>query len=161
MIQEETERVEHTHIGAGKEVQACLELHGSTELKSSATLGELIRRPELTYEMLADIDPQRPQLPADVMEQVNINIKYDGYLSRQMKQVEQFKKMEQKLIPDDIDYDVIPSLRIEARQKLKQYRPSSLGQASRIAGVSPADVSVLLVYLEKQKYNRSFYESEN
>ena len=148
-IDAEIKRVEKTHIGANKEVQKCLEAHGSTELKSSATLAELIRRPELTYEMLADIDPERPCLPAEVGEQVNIYIKYDGYLQRQLKQVEQFKKLEEKKIPEDIDYDAVPSLRIEARQKLKLYQPASLGQASRIAGVSPADVSVLLVYLGK------------
>ena len=148
-IKNEICRVEKTHIGANKEVQKCLEAHGSTELKSSATLAELIRRPELTYEMLADIDPDRPSLPDEVGEQVNIHIKYDGYLQRQMKQVEQFKKLEEKKIPENLDYDTVPSLRTEARQKLKQYQPSSIGQASRLAGVSPADISVLLVYLGK------------
>lgn len=149
-IEAEIKRVEQVHIGAGKEVQQCLVSHGSTELKSSATLAELIRRPELTYDMLAEIDPERPQLPEEVGEQVNIYIKYDGYLQRQMKQVEQFKKLEARKIPADLDYDAVPSLRIEARQKLKQYQPMSIGQASRLAGVSPADVSVLLVYLEKR-----------
>jgi tRNA uridine 5-carboxymethylaminomethyl modification enzyme len=150
MIREEIERVEHTHIGTNQQVQSCLKKLGSTELKSSATLAELIRRPELSYEMLCEIDPERPQLPEEVGEQVNICIKYDGYLQRQMKQVEQFKKLEQKKIPETIDYDTVPSLRIEARQKLKEFRPASIGQASRIAGVSPADISVLLVYLEKR-----------
>lgn len=149
-IEAEIKRVEQVHVGAGKEVQQCLVSHGSTELKSSATLAELIRRPELTYDMLAEIDPERPQLPEEVGEQVNIYIKYDGYLQRQMKQVEQFKKLEARKIPADLDYDAVPSLRIEARQKLKQYQPMSIGQASRLAGVSPADVSVLLVYLEKR-----------
>jgi tRNA uridine 5-carboxymethylaminomethyl modification enzyme len=149
-IRAEIERVEQLHIGANREVQACLEAHGSTDLKSSATLAELIRRPELSYEMLADIDLLRPELPEEVTEQVNIHIKYDGYLQRQLKQVEQFKKLEQKKIPENIDYDAVPSLRTEARQKLKQYQPASIGQASRLAGVSPADVSVLLVYLEKR-----------
>lgn len=149
-IEAEIKRVEQVHIGAGKEVQQCLVSHGSTELKSSATLAELIRRPELTYDMLAEIDLDRPQLSAEVTEQVNIYIKYDGYLQRQLKQVEQFKKLEARKIPADIDYDAVPSLRIEARQKLKQYQPMSIGQASRLAGVSPADVSVLLVYLEKR-----------
>lgn len=149
-IEAEIKRVEQVHIGAGKEVQQCLISHGSTELKSSATLAELIRRPELTYDMLAEIDLDRPQLSAEVTEQVNIYIKYDGYLQRQLKQVEQFKKLEARKIPADIDYDAVPSLRIEARQKLKQYQPMSIGQASRLAGVSPADVSVLLVYLEKR-----------
>ena len=119
-------------------------------MKSSATLAELIRRPELTYEMLAEIDLERPDLPCEVGEQVNIYIKYDGYLQRQLKQVEQFKKLEERKIPENMDYDEVPSLRIEARQKLKQYQPESIGQASRLAGVSPADVSVLLVYLEKR-----------
>ena len=149
-IAAEIKRVEQVHIGAGQEVQKYLVSHGSTELKSSATLAELIRRPELTYEMLADIDPERPKLSAEVGEQVNIYIKYDGYLQRQMKQVEQFKKLEERKIPADLDYDEVPSLRIEARQKLKKYQPMSIGQASRLAGVSPADVSVLLVYLEKR-----------
>lgn len=146
-IAEEIQRVEQVHIGANEAVQHCLEAHGSTALKTSATLAELIRRPELTYEMLAEIDPQRPELATDVGEEVNINIKYRGYLERQEKQVEQFKKMERKRLPADMDYDAVPSLRTEARQKLKQYRPESIGQASRLAGVSPADVSVLLVYL--------------
>ena len=149
-IEAEISRVEKVHIGAGQEVQQCLLRNGSTELKSSATLAELIRRPELTYHMLAEIDPDRPQLSAEVGEQVNIYIKYDGYLQRQLKQVEQFKKLEVRKIPEDINYDEVPSLRIEARQKLKQYQPMSIGQASRLAGVSPADVSVLLVYLEKK-----------
>lgn len=131
-------------------MQEYLEKIGSTELKSSATLAELIRRPELTYELLKDIDTDRPSLPDDVCEQVNIYIKYEGYLQRQMKQVEQFKKLEQRKIPENVDYDSVPSLRIEARQKLKQYQPSSIGQASRLAGVSPADISVLLIYLEKR-----------
>lgn len=147
-IQQEIARVEKTHIGANQEVQECLKRCGSTELKSSATLAELIRRPELSYEMLSEIDPQRPDLPAEIGEQVNINIKYEGYLQRQLKQVKQFKKLEEKKIPEDFNYDEVPSLRIEARQKLTQYRPSSIGQASRLAGVSPADISVLLVYLE-------------
>ena len=146
-IEAETKRVEATHIGANAKVQACLAKHGSTSLKTSASLAELIRRPELSYEALAEIDEERPHLPADVCEEVNINIKYAGYLERQMKQVEQFRKMERKKIPADLDYEAVPSLRTEARQKLSQYRPESIGQASRLAGVSPADVSVLLVYL--------------
>lgn len=149
-IQDEIERVGKVHIGAGREVQDFLEKNGSTELKSSATLSELIRRPELSYEILKPLDPQRPDFPYEVGEQVNIYIKYEGYLQRQMKQVEQFKKLEQRKIPEDLDYDSVPSLRTEARQKLKQYLPSSIGQASRLAGVSPADISVLLIYLEKR-----------
>lgn len=152
LINEEIYRVEHTTIGATREVQALLEKHGSTLLKSGADLAELIRRPELSYEILAEIDLNRPELPAEVREQVDINIKYDGYIRRQMKQVEQFKKLEQKKIPEDIDYEQVGSLRLEARQKLELYRPVSIGQASRISGVSPADISVLLVYLEH--YNR-------
>ncbi len=121
---------------------------GSTSSKTSASLAELIRRPELSYEALGEIDTERPNLPADVCEEVNINIKYAGILlERQMKQVEQFRKMERKKIPADLDYETVPSLRTEARQKLSMYRPESIGQASRLAGVSPADVSVLLVYL--------------
>ena len=146
-IEAETRRVEATHIGANAKVQACLKEHGSTSLKTSASLVELIRRPELSYEALGEIDTERPNLPADVCEEVNINIKYAGYLERQMKQVEQFRKMERKKIPADLDYETVPSLRTEARQKLSMYRPESIGQASRLAGVSPADVSVLLVYL--------------
>ena len=147
-IRQEISRVENTHINGKEEVQAFLKENESTPLKSSATLAELIRRPELSYEKTAAIDKERPQLSHEVGEQVNISIKYQGYLERQMIQVEQFKKMEKKKIPENFDYDQVPSLRIEARQKLKEYRPLSIGQASRIAGVSPADISVLLVFLK-------------
>ena len=150
MIHEEIERVEYTTVGGSAEVQSLLESQGSTLLKSGTTIAELIRRPELNYKVLAPIDKERPELPEDVCEQVEINIKYDGYIRRQMKQVEQFKKLEQKKIPEDIDYEDVGSLRIEARQKLEAYRPVSIGQASRISGVSPADISVLLVYLESK-----------
>ena len=150
-IEEEIKRVEHTNIGANEKVQAFLESHGSTLLKSGTTLGELIRRPELNYEDLAEIDEDRPELRADVREQVNIEIKYEGYIQRQKRQVEQFKKLETKKIPKDIDYDDVYSLRLEAKQKLKEYEPTSIGQASRISGVSPADISVLLVYLESHR----------
>ena len=150
-IEEEIKRVEHTNIGANEKVQAFLEKHGSTPLKSGTTLGELIRRPELSYEELAKIDENRPELRADVQEQVNIEIKYEGYIQRQKRQVEQFKKLETKKIPKDIDYDDVYSLRLEAKQKLKEYEPTSIGQASRISGVSPADISVLLVYLESHR----------
>ena len=150
MIHEEIERVEHTTVGGSAEVQSLLESQGSTLLKSGTTIAELIRRPELNYKVLAPIDKERPELPEDVCEQVEINIKYDGSIRRQMKQVEQFKKLEQKKIPEDIDYEDVGSLRIEARQKLEAYRPVSIGQASRISGVSPADISVLLVYLESK-----------
>ncbi len=151
LIKEEIERVEHVNVGASRTVQELLEQYGSTPLTSGSTLGELIRRPELNYEVLAPIDKNRPELRYDIREQVNINIKYDGYITRQLKQVEQFKKLESKKIPEDMDYDQVKSLRIEAVQKLKLYRPVSIGQASRIAGVSPADVSVLLVYLESHR----------
>ena len=149
MIDEEIRRVNHTNVGTSDKVQEVLKNYGSTPLTSGTTVAELIRRPELSYEKVKEIDTDRPDLPADVIEQVDINIKYDGYIKRQMRQVEQFKKLEKKKIPEDIDYDSIKSLRIEAKQKLNQIRPSSIGQASRISGVSPADVSVLLVYLGK------------
>ena len=147
MIAAEIERVNHVNIGTSEKVQKILEQHGSTALVSGTTLAELIRRPELSYEALAEIDEERKALPAEVIEQVNINIKYDGYIKRQQRQVEQFKKLENKKIPEEINYDEIQSLRIEAKQKLNAIRPASIGQASRISGVSPADVSVLLVYL--------------
>ena len=149
-IQEEIERVEHATVGGSAKVQSLLESLNSTLLKSGTTIAELIRRPELNYKVLAPIDKERPELPEDVCEQVEINIKYDGYIRRQMKQVEQFKKLEQKKLPEDIDYEDVGSLSIEARQKLEAYRPVSIGQASRISGVSPADISVLLVYLESR-----------
>ena len=147
-IQKEIHRLEHTNVGTSEEVQNLLKSCESTPLTSGSTLADLIKRPEITYEILKPIDTERTEvLNREVMEQIDINIKYDGYIKRQMKQVEQFKKLENKRIPDDIDYDKVPSLRIEAVQKLKQYRPLSMGQASRISGVSPADISVLLVYL--------------
>lgn len=148
LIREEMRRVEHTNIGTSEKVQEVLEKYESTPLNSGTTLAELIRRPELSYEKLDEIDEKRPDLPFDVREQVDINIKYDGYIKRQMRQVEQFKKLENKKIPENINYDEIQSLRLEAKQKLNEIRPSSIGQASRISGVSPADVSVLLVYLK-------------
>ena len=154
LIREEIERVAGVKIGANKEVQALLESYGSIPLNTGTTLTELIRRPELDYEKLASIDKDRPDLPYDVVEQVNINIKYDGYITRQIKQVEHYKKLETKKIPEDFDYDDVPSLRIEARQKLKLYKPLSIGQASRISGVSPADISVLLVYMEQMRYHQ-------
>ena len=150
LIQKEIERVEHINLGTSEAVQNLLKQHESTPLTSGTTMAELIRRPELNYEALALVDPNRPELDYDVVEQVNINIKYDGYIKRQQRQVEQFKKLESKLIPEDINYDEIQSLRIEAKQKLNEMRPSSIGQASRISGVSPADVSVLLVYMERK-----------
>lgn len=149
-IQEEIQRVEYTNIGTSEEVQELLKSYRSTPLTSGSTLAELIRRPELNYECLAPIDKQRKELAHDVIEQVNINIKYDGYIKRQQRQVAQFKKMESKRIPEDMDYYEVQSLRIEAKQKLSEIRPASIGQASRISGVSPADVSVLLVYLNEK-----------
>ena len=151
LIEKEIARVKQVHVGASKEVQELMENLESTPLNSGMLLDELIKRPELNYEMLVSIDPERPNLPENVKEQVNIEIKYEGYIKRQLKQVEQFKKMEARKIPDDIDYDDIKSLRIEAVQKLKAFRPSNIGQASRIAGVSPADISVLHVYLEQMR----------
>lgn len=148
-VKEEIARVEKVTVGANKKVNELLESYGSTPLNSGATLAELIRRPELKYEYLEAIDKNREPLTKDIVEQVNIQLKYAGYIKRQLKQVEQFKKMEKKKIPQDIDYDDIYSLRLEAKQKLNQIRPESVGQASRISGVSPADISVLLVYLEQ------------
>lgn len=150
-IDEEISRVKSVHIGASREVQELMETLHSTPLASGMMLDELIRRPELTYEMLAPIDPERPDLSDEVKEQVNIELKYEGYIKRQLKQVEQFKKTEARKIPEDLDYDDVKSLRIEAVQKLKAFRPTNIGQASRIAGVSPADISVLHVYLEQMR----------
>ncbi len=147
LIDAEILRAKEQTIGATEQVQELLTSLNSTPLKSGSTLAELITRPELSYDMLAPIDKNRPELPYDVTEQVEIELKYEGYIRRQMSQVAQFKKMEHKRIPADIDYDAIPSIRLEARQKLKQVRPENVGQASRISGVSPADISVLLVYL--------------
>ena len=148
IISEEIERLKHVNVGTSEKVQDLLEKYGSTPLTSGSTLAELIRRPELNYQLLEPIDEQRPEkFSQEIIDQIDINIKYEGYIKRQLKQVEQFKKLETRKIPDDIDYDAVPSLRIEAVQKLKQYKPVSIGQASRISGVSPADISVLLVYL--------------
>ncbi len=150
-IRQEKERLERTMTGANTATQSFLIKYQSTELKTAASLAEILRRPEMNYEFLSEIDPERPDLPADVTEQVEIDIKYDGYIRRQLKQVEQFRKLEQKKIPDNINYDNISSLRLEAVQKLKLCKPISIGQASRISGVSPADISVLLVYLEQRR----------
>ena len=160
LIAEEIERCENVKIGASKEVQALLESYGSIPLNTASNIAELIRRPELDYEKLAPIDPDRKELPYDVIEQVNILIKYDGYIKRQIKQVEQFKKLEKKKLPQNFDYSEINGLRIEAVQKLNKYQPLNIGQASRISGVSPADTSVILVYLEQLKYTNPelFYQ---
>ena len=152
MIFQEIQRLERINIGAGRPVQEFLKNHNSTPLKTGTTLAELIRRPELSYELVGDFDLDRQPLPEDVIEQVNINIKYEGYIKRQLKQVEQYKKLENKRINPNIDYDDISGLRNEARQKLKLCKPLSIGQASRISGVTPADISVLLVYLEQFNY---------
>lgn len=148
-IEDEIQRIKKTSVGGTESVQTLLKENGSTPLQSGITLAELIRRPELNYMILKPIDTNRPELPEDVCEQVNINIKYEGYIERQMKQVKQFKKLEKRKIPSEIDYTSINSLRKEAVQKLSEIRPESVGQAARISGVSPADISVLLVYLEK------------
>lgn len=154
-IDAEMERLKKVNVGASKEVQALLEKLQTPTLKSGSNMIELIRRPELNYMVLAPIDKERPRLAMDVQEQVNINIKYEGYIRRQLSQVKQFKKMEKKRIPDDIRYEDVGSLRIEAKQKLSKIRPSSIGQASRISGVSPADISVLLIYLEQMYHRRT------
>lgn len=155
LIEEEVRRLKNTYVGANREVQKFLEAHGSSLLKTAASLAELLCRPELNYELIEEIDQDRKELPRTVIEQVEIEIKYEGYIVRQRRQVEQFKKMEKKLIPQDIDYDGVSSLRLEARQNLKMFCPVSIGQASRISGVSPADISVLLVYLEKFERDRN------
>ncbi|MBR5992699.1 MAG: tRNA uridine-5-carboxymethylaminomethyl(34) synthesis enzyme MnmG [Lachnospiraceae bacterium] len=154
LIEEEVLRLKSTTVGASKNIQEFLEKFGSSPLKTGTSIAELLCRPELSYEALAEIDPERPFLPEAVIEQVCIHIKYEGYIERQKHQVEQFKKTEKKLIPEDIDYDDVLSLRLEARQKLKQFKPLNIGQASRISGVTPADVSVLLVYLEQQRLRK-------
>ena len=151
LIASEIERLKSTVVGGDSKTQAFLEARGSSLLKTGMSLAELLCRPELSYEDLKELDPDRPLLSSDVINQVCIQIKYEGYLERQEHQVKQFKKMEKKLIPDSIDYDDVPSLRIEARQKLKEFRPLSVGQASRLSGVTPADISVLLVYLEQYR----------
>ena len=151
-IKEEINRLIDTTVGASEKVQTFLKSHKSTPLQSGSTLAELLKRPELCYDLLNEIDDNRPELPRDVAEQVNIELKYEGYINRQMRQVDQFIKLETKKIPDNIDYHDVYSLRKEAEQKLSEIRPSSVGQASRISGVSPADISVLLVYLEKGEH---------
>ena len=155
-IDAEVTRLKNTIVGASKNIQEFLTAHDSAPLKTGVTLAELICRPELNYETIAGIDPERTSLPEDVAEQVEIEIKYEGYIERQLKQVEHYKKMEKKKIPADLDYNEVGSLRLEARQKLIAYKPVSVGQASRISGVSPADISVLLVYLENYSRRKNF-----
>ena len=150
-IEAEIQRLEHTSVGGSEKIQLFLDENGSTRIKSGISLAELVRRPELDYWKVQKIDEKHPDLPYDVCEQVNIDIKYEGYIRRQKQQVEQFRKLEGTKIPEDIRYEEVGSLRKEAIQKLEIYRPLSIGQASRISGVSPADISVLLVYLEQKR----------
>jgi len=147
-ISEEVERLKNTFVGASKNIQEFMTAHGSSTLKTACSLAELICRPELSYKIISDIDPDRSELDDEIIDQVEISIKYEGYIERQQRQVDQFKKLEHKLIPADINYDDVLSLRLEARQKLKKFNPTNIGQASRIGGVNPADVSVLLVYID-------------
>ena len=160
-IDAEIKRLKNTHISNTDQVQEILEKHNSTVLRSGSSLFELLKRPEVSYESLEPVDEKRPTLPAGAVEQVMIELKYEGYISRQRQQVEQFKKLEQKMIPQDINYDDIRGLRIEAQQKLNQLRPVSIGQASRISGVSPADVSVLLIYMEQWRERKAALVTEN
>ena len=153
-ISDEMKRLETVNVGSSEKVNETLRHYNSTELKSGTTLAELIKRPEIKYEYLVEIDTDRPKLSKEVTDQVEINLKYEGYIKRQMKQVEQFKKLENKKIPQDLDYKEIGSLRAEAVQKLEAYRPLSIGQASRISGVSPADISVILIYLEQRNHRK-------
>lgn len=150
LIQEEIVRMGRTILSPSKELNDFLEAFGSTPLNSGATFAELIRRPEISYEALANFDPDRPMISANAAEQVNIEIKYEGYIKRQQRQIDSFEKMEHKRIPAEIDYDAVKSLRIEARQKLKAFRPSNIGQASRLAGVTPSDIAVLIVFLRQK-----------
>ena len=152
MIEEETKRLNETMVGGNSKIQEFLRSMETTELKTAVSLAELIRRPELSYEKIAPIDPERQPLPADVIEQIDISIKYEGYIKRQTEQVHQFKKLEKRMIPTDLNYDDVSNLRKEARQKLKDIKPENIGQASRISGVSPADISVLLVYLKMKQH---------
>lgn len=153
-IEAEINRLRKTNVGIKAHVQAYLEDRGSTRLNSGISLGELLKRPEVDYASMGVIDPERPELSEVVIEQVEISLKYEGYIKRQLQQVAQFKKLEKKFLPEDMDYDGVHSLRIEAKQKLNRVRPKSIGQASRISGVSPADISVLLVYLEQLRQQR-------
>ena len=153
-IDEEIKRLQTATIGTTPQVQAFLEQHNSTLLKSGMTLEELLKRPEICYNDLKEIDTKQPELPEAVTQQVEISIKYEGYIKRQLQQVEQFKKMENKLIPDTINYDEVHNLRTEAVQKLKAVHPHSVGQASRISGVSPSDISVLMIYMEQMRHKK-------
>lgn len=153
IVDKEVNRLNEAPVGANARIQEFLERHNSSSLKTGSTLAELIRRPELDYDSLAELDPDRQELPEDIVEQININIKYEGYIKRQLKQVESFKKLEGKKLDPEFDYSMVSGLRREAIQKLNLYKPLSIGQASRISGVSPADISVLLVFLEQYKHS--------
>ena len=150
-IEKEIERLKTTSIKPSKEVNEFLSKNGTTEITTGIKLSELLKRTELSYELLKEIDKKRPELDKQVTEEVEIMVKYEGYINMQKKQVESFKKMEKKLLPENIDYNKIKGIRLEARQKLNKYKPYSIGQASRISGISPADISVLLIYLEQSK----------
>ncbi|MGN1029969.1 MAG: tRNA uridine-5-carboxymethylaminomethyl(34) synthesis enzyme MnmG, partial [Butyricicoccaceae bacterium] len=154
LVRKEIARVSAVTAGPSEEMQAFLQAHHSTPLKSGVHLNDLIRRPELGYDMLAPFDPERPDLPRVIREQVEIQIKYEGYIRRQLRDVEQFRKLESKKLPSDINYEEISSLRLEARQKLSRIRPLNFGQASRISGVSPADVTALMIYVEMMEKNK-------
>ena len=155
LINREIERMEKQVLPPSDALNDFLINSGSTPIQSGAVFAELIRRPEITYEALARFDPERPDISSNAAEQVNIEIKYAGYIKRQLRQIENFEKFEHKMIPDTLDYDAVKSLRIEARQKLKAFRPSNIGQASRLAGVTPADIAVLIVYLRQNSYASS------
>ena len=150
-VEREIKRLEKTHVAPSEELNAYLEEHGTAPVLSGASLAELIRRPQLSYEGLKPFDSERPSLARPVRYQAEISLKYEGYIRRQLKQVEDFAGMENRLLPDDINYDEVTGLRLEAREKLKKIRPRSFGQASRISGVSPADISVLMVWMEGRR----------
>ena len=147
-VDAELHRLEKTHIAPGAAINALLAARGTAEIFTGSSLADLIRRPQISYRDLAEFDPDRPALPRAVTEQAEISLKYEGYIKRQLKQVEEFTRMESRPLPADIDYDAINGLRLEAREKLKKIRPENFGQASRISGVSPADISVLMIYME-------------
>ena len=153
-IRTEIERLKNTYVGPSKELEEIFNSVGSEPITNGMSMADLIKRPELDYDILALIDPERPELREDIRFQVNVQIKYEGYIARQLKQVEAFKKLEKRLIPEDFDYKSVYGLRIEAVQKLDKYRPVSIGQAGRISGVSPADISVLLIALEQHLKNQ-------
>ena len=154
-INNEIERVKNTNIRPSEKLNEILRNAGTTEVKTGFKLVDLIKRTELNYDILAPIDPERPELTKEEREEVNIEVKYEGYINLQLEQIEEFKKLEKKIIPEDIDYNKVQGIRIEARQKLEKFRPRSIGQASRISGVSPADINVLLIYMNMENGNKS------